>query len=432
MHKETTLLKTAPAKEVKPVTARLHPFDKPCFGRGRRVTILGATGSIGLNTLAALERNAGAEGFEFVALTAHGNADLLIELALKYRPEVVAIGDTAQADKVRDALASTKIEIFAGEAGVLQAAERPADWVCAAIVGAAGLAPTLKAAANGSVIALANKECLVTAGSGFMRTVAGFGATIFPVDSEHNALYHLLAGLSADRVAAIKKYYLTASGGPFLRTPLEELASVTPEQAVMHPNWSMGAKISVDSATMMNKGLEIIEACRLFHIPPDKCGAVIHPQSFAHGALFMRDGSVLTYMSPPDMRIPLQSAVTWPQTGEAFSAPTDDFPFPSALCFEPPNYERFPALRAAEEALRRGDAATAALNAANEVCVRAFLQKELRFDRIACTSYEVMSVIADKYAGESVKEGTEVLAFSLVVDEAARRLTSEKIRRFNG
>ncbi len=413
-------------KDYTRLPAGLHPFHVPCLRAGGRVSVLGVTGSIGTSALDVLESAGGAERFEFIAFTGARNAELMIDLAKKYRPQYVAMADESAAKIVKDALISEKITVLSGDEGVCEAASVAADWVCAAIVGAAGLRPVLRAARNGCVIALANKECLVTAGAGFMTLVAESGSTIFPVDSEHNALYQLLSGMKDTDPTAIETYYLTASGGPFLRTPLEDFTKITPAEAVKHPNWSMGAKISVDSATMMNKALEIVEACRLFGIKPDQCDAIIHPQSFAHGLLRMKDGGIFMYLSPPDMRAPIQSALLWPEVGADFSDNKQPFSL-LTLQFEAPDPVRFPAIGMAKEAMKRGEAATSAFNAANEICVEAFLQKRLPFDRISYTAYEVMHEVADSFPDEIFAGSLAAINRNLEADQCARASAKQKI-----
>ena len=331
----------------------LKPAPQP-----RTVTILGSTGSVGRNTIDIISRDPAAYSVE--ALTAQENAALLIEQAKALRPRYVAIGNEAHFQAVKSALASTGIEVAAGRAAVIEAAARPAEWVMSAIVGAAGLEPTLAAIKRGAVIGLANKETLVSAGAVVMREVTRCNAIMVPVDSEHSAIFQCLEQSNAE---AVEKIILTASGGPFRQKTLAEMAEMTPEQAVAHPNWSMGAKISVDSATMMNKGLELIEAHYLFRLPDEQIEILVHPQSVIHSMVAYRDGSVLAQLGSPDMRTPIAYALGWPKR---IAAPADllDFSKVRQLTFEAPDEVRFPALRIARETLRAGGGASSVLNAA--------------------------------------------------------------------
>ena len=339
----------------------------------RRLTILGSTGSIGCNTIDLIGRAAG--GYSIEALTANRNAAALAKQARQLRPRMAVVADPACYGELKDALAGTDVEVAAGPEALIEAASLPVDWVMAGIVGAAGLEPTLAAVKQGAVVALANKECLVCAGDLVMAEVERNGATLLPVDSEHSAIFQCFDFEQSDRVERI---ILTASGGPFRTMSREEMAGVTPEQAVAHPNWDMGAKISVDSATMMNKGLEIIEAHHLFPVPEDKIEVVVHPQSVVHSMVEYIDGSVLAQLGTPDMRTPIAFALGWP---ERIGAPTPrlDFSEVRELTFEPPDLDRFPALRLAREALRAGGGAPTVLNAANEVAVHGFLEGKLGF-----------------------------------------------------
>jgi 1-deoxy-D-xylulose-5-phosphate reductoisomerase len=339
----------------------------------RRVTILGSTGSIGCNTVDLIERNR--DAFEVEALTARNNVELLVKQALSLRPKFVAVADAANRAKVVEALSGTAIEVAAGSAGLVEAAERPADLVMAAIVGAAGLEATLAAVRRGAAVAFANKECLVSAGPLMMQEVAKHHATLLPVDSEHNAIFQVFDFEHPD---AIERVILTASGGPFRTARREDMARATPKQAVAHPNWDMGAKISVDSATMMNKGLELIEAHHLFAVPPEKLEILVHPQSIIHSMVAYVDGSVLAQLGTPDMRTPIACALAWPQRMAAPSARLDLAKI-STLTFEAPDFERFPCLHLAREALQTGGSAPTILNAANEVAVHAFLQERIGF-----------------------------------------------------
>jgi 1-deoxy-D-xylulose-5-phosphate reductoisomerase len=345
--------------------------------RPRRISVLGATGSIGESTLDLIGRDPSA--YQVVALTGGQNAARLAELAILHRAELAVIADPDGYAALRAALAGTNIEIGAGEEALLEAASRPADWVMAAIVGAAGLKPTLEAVRQGSLTALANKECLVSAGDIFMAEVARAKATLLPVDSEHSAAMQVMAGARPER---IERVCLTASGGPFRCWSLDQMRAARPEQALNHPNWSMGPKVTIDSATLMNKGLELLEAHHLFSLPATKLDVLIHPQSIVHCLVHLSDGSVLAQMSCPDMRTPIAYSLAWP---ERMHAPTKrlDLAELGTLTFEPPDEERFPALRLAREVLVAGGSAGTVLNAANEVAVEAFLAGRIGFLAIA-------------------------------------------------
>ena len=343
----------------------------------RSVTILGATGSVGVNTVDIIERSPGKYRIE--ALTANRNVEALAEQARRLRPAVAVVADPASYQDLKDALAGTGVEAAAGPEAVVEAAARPADWVMAAIVGAAGLEPTLAAVRRGAVIGLANKETLVCAGEFVMQEVRRSGATMLPVDSEHSAIFQVFDFEQSDRVARI---ILTCSGGPFRGKTRDEMKAMTPEQAVAHPNWSMGAKISVDSASLMNKGLELIEASHLFPVPNEKIEVVIHPQSVIHSMVEYVDASVLAQLGTPDMRTPIAYALGWP---ERIEAPADrlDFSTLSTLTFEAPDNDSFPCLRLAREALNQGGSAPTILNAANEIAVHGFLDGRIGFLDIA-------------------------------------------------
>jgi 1-deoxy-D-xylulose-5-phosphate reductoisomerase len=353
----------------------------------RRVTILGSTGSVGCNTIDLLLRHP--DGFAVEALTAHRDAARLAEQAQAVGARFAAIVDPALYPVLKEKLAGTGIETACGAAALVEAAQRPADWVMAAIVGFAGLAPTLAAIRRGVIVALANKEVLVCAGALFMEEVARWGATLLPVDSEHNAVWQCFDPMRQD---AIERIILTASGGPFRERSLVEMRCASPEQAVAHPNWRMGAKISVDSATMMNKGLEVIEAHHLFRLPHEAVEVVVHPQSIVHGLVAYRDGSVLAQLGPPDMRTPIAYALAWP---ERIAAPTKrlDLAAIGQLSFEPPDERRFPALRIARDALISGGSCPTVLNAANETAVGAFLEGRIGFLDIAETVERTLAAI---------------------------------------
>lgn len=349
---------------------RLEP--RPSLAQ-RSLTILGSTGSIGCNTLDLIERSPGL--FEVEALTAFRSVDRLAEQARRMRAKLAVIGDESRYADLKEALAGTGIETAAGGEALIEAAMRPADWVMAGIVGAAGLAPTLAALQRGTIVALANKETLVCAGSFVMTEIARNGATLLPVDSEHNAIFQVL---DFDRMDKVDRVILTASGGPFRSFSREQMSRATPEQAVAHPNWRMGAKISVDSATMMNKGLELIEAHYLFRLPPERVEILVHPQSVVHSMVAYVDGSVLAQLGEPDMRTPIAFTLAWP-TRMAAPVRRLNLAEIGQLTFEAPDAIRFPALRLAREALQIGAAAPTILNAANEVAVHEFLEGKINF-----------------------------------------------------
>ena len=343
----------------------------------RTVTILGSTGSVGRNTIDLIERDPAAYSVE--ALTANGSVKELADQAKRVDARLAVIGDETKYSTLKELLSGTSVEAAAGMDAVVDAADRPADWVMAAIVGAAGLEPTLMAARRGAVLALANKECLVCAGALLLAEVDRSGATLLPVDSEHSAIFQVFDFEQRDR---IDRVILTASGGPFWTRSRAEMASATPAQAIAHPNWDMGPKISVDSATMMNKGLEVIEAHYLFDMPEDRLEVLVHPQSIVHSLVGYIDGSVLAQLGTPDMRTPIAYALGWPRR---IAAPSHrlDLARIGALTFEPPDSKRFPALDLARQALRTGGAAPTVLNAANEVAVHGFLNGKIGFLEIA-------------------------------------------------
>ena len=343
----------------------------------KRVTILGATGSVGANTLSVIGEHR--ERFRVVALAAGSNADLLAQQARAFRPEFAAIAEPGNYAALKEGLAGTGIETAAGPEAVVEAARRDAEWVMAAISGAAGLESTLAAIERGAVVALANKESLVCAGELMMAAARASGSTILPVDSEHNAIFQVFDAQCRD---AVRRLILTASGGPFRSASREDMAAVRPVEALKHPNWDMGAKITIDSATMMNKGLELIEARHLFAMSGDAIDILVHPQSIVHSMVEYADGSVLAQLGTPDMRTPIAVALAWPErlsvTGERL-----DLAAIGRLDFEPPDPERFPALALARQALESGGTEPAALSAANEVAVAAFLSERIGFLQIA-------------------------------------------------
>lgn len=379
----------------------------------RRVSILGATGSIGESTLRVIAEHP--QRFAITALTAQRNAEKLIALARQFRPAAVAIGDETQLPAVRNALHPLGIAVFGGATGIAEAACIPADITVAAIVGAAGLIPTMRAIEQGASVALANKEALVCAGRLVMEACATHGTRLLPIDSEHNAIFQVLA---AEHRAAVEKITLTASGGPLLRRPLATFTSVTPEEAVNHPRWSMGAKISVDSATMMNKGLELIEAHYLFDLPASRIEVLVHPQSIIHSLVHYADGSVLAQLGMPDMAIPIAYTLSWPER-MAVTTPRLNLAEIGALQFEPLEAARFPALGLARAALNAGESHLIALNAANEIAVAAFLEGRIPFTGIAQT---VAGVVEGTKAA-SIASLEDVLA----ADQEARTQARELI-----
>ena len=340
------------------------------------ITILGSTGSIGTTTLNIIAQHP--ERFTCEALTAHHNVELLITQALQFRPSCVAIAQEEHYHRLKEALSGTNITVTAGEDAVIEAAQRPSDLVMAGIVGIAGLRPTLAAIERGATIALANKETLVSAGEFVLAQCQKHGATLLPVDSEHSAIFQVFEHHHPDAIEAVT---LTASGGPFRTLPPEALAKVTPEQAVTHPNWSMGAKISVDSATMMNKGLEMIEAYHLFPLKAEQIRVIIHPESIIHSMVHYRDGSVLAQMGMPEMATPIAYSMAWPERLE-IDTPRLRLTEIAALHFEEPDMARFPCLALARQALEKGRNLPTILNAANEVAVAAFLDNRLAFPHI--------------------------------------------------
>ncbi|MGQ0672465.1 MAG: 1-deoxy-D-xylulose-5-phosphate reductoisomerase [Hyphomicrobium sp.] len=379
----------------------------------RTLTVLGATGSIGESTLDLVGRTP--DAFDIVALTAQSNVARLAELAVKHRARQAVIGDEGGYADLKARLAGTGIAVSAGADALEAAGSEPADCVMAAIVGAAGLRPTFAAARQGRRVALANKECLVSAGTVFMETVKAHGAELLPVDSEHSAAFQALGSTAGHSVETIT---LTASGGPFRTWSRDAIASATPEAALKHPNWSMGRKITIDSATLMNKGLELIEAYHLFPVEPEQLRVVVHPQSIIHCLVAFTDGSVLAHLSPPDMRTPIAVALSWPAR---MSAPTArlDLVQLATLTFEAPDETRFPALEIARGALRRGGAAPAVLNAANEVAVQAFLDRRMGFLDIA----KAVASTLDMAESRGLLGSLSDLASVLAVDAEARRMT---------
>jgi 1-deoxy-D-xylulose-5-phosphate reductoisomerase len=390
----------------------------------KRITLLGATGSIGVSALDVISRHP--DRYEVFALTAHRQNDALFDLCCRYRPAyaVTATADAAVTLRIRLTEASVPTEVLQGNEGLIAVAEAPeVDTVLAAIVGAAGLLPTLAAVKAGKQVLLANKEALVMAGQLFMTEVARSGTVLLPVDSEHNAIYQSITINSSSNLydRGVRKILLTASGGPFRNMSLETLQTVTPEQACAHPNWSMGRKISVDSATLMNKGLEVIEARWLFDMPPERIDVVVHPQSVIHSLVEYVDGSTLAQLGNPDMRTPIAFALAYPERIDAGVKFLDLFEV-AQLTFERPDRQRFPCLDLAYQALRAGASAPAVLNAANELAVEAFLEKRLPFMRIP----EVIAATLERMAPQA----PESIGHVLEIDRQARQMASGVILRY--
>jgi 1-deoxy-D-xylulose-5-phosphate reductoisomerase len=357
----------------------------------RRVAVMGSTGSIGKNTLdviAHARKRHGDDALPIEALTAQSNVEMLAAQARKFHPRMVAIGDASAKERLKDMLTGTGIEVGAGREAVIAAAARPSDVVMMAIVGAAALEPALAAVRRGATVALANKECIVAGGALLHEAMVKSGAFVIPVDSEHNAIFQVLNGGSAEDVMNVT---LTASGGPFREWPMERMRGATPEQAIAHPNWSMGKKNSLDSATLMNKGLELIEAHYLFGIVPEKLGVLVHPQSIVHCLVSFADGTTLAHLSMPDMRTPIAHAIAWPRRIEGPS-PALDLASVKSLSFDAPDPGRFPCLGLAQSCLRTGGRAPTILNAANEIAVEAFLERQIGFLDIARVVEETLSI----------------------------------------
>ena len=385
----------------------------------RKVTILGATGSVGRSTLDLIDA-AEPGAFEVVALTANGNVQGLADAARRFKPRFCAVADAACGPQLEAALAGTGVACGAGESAVLEAAAMDADWVMAAIVGAAGLKPTLEAVRRGVHVAFANKEALVCAGPLFMQAARRSGAALLPVDSEHNAIFQ---AFDEARRAGVRRIVLTASGGPFRTASLDVMAAAGPEQAVAHPTWSMGAKISVDSATMMNKGLEIIEACHLFALEEERVDVLIHPESIVHGLVEYADGGLLAQMGAPDMRTPIAHALAFPERMETDVARLDLAAL-GQLSFSEPDGRKFPALDLARAAFRAGGCAPAVLNAANEVAVEAFLNGKIGFLDIAAAVSDALSEA--ERSGFSQVEPADFAAV-YAADAEGRRLARQAV-----
>lgn len=379
-----------------------------------RVSVLGATGSVGVSTLDVVcGRAAGAPEFDVVALAANTNVDALANAAIKSRAELAVIAEPSLHGRLKLLLDGTGIEAAAGVQAIAEAASRPVDVVVAAIVGIAGLPATLAAIQAGNNVALANKESMVCGGPLLRREAIRTGARLLPIDSEHNAIFQVL-----DRPERVEKLILTASGGPFRNASLQEMAAATPEQATAHPNWDMGAKISVDSATMMNKGLELIEAAYLFDLPEKTIDIIVHPQSIVHSLVHYRDGSVLAQMAAPDMRVPISYALAWPDRAE-LDTPRLEFATLGALTFEAPNLHIFPAPGLCRSALATGAAATTAISAANEIAVEAFLERRIGFLDICRVVEETLAAL-DRSGDWRIAKSPSSLDEVIAVDQAAR------------
>lgn len=385
----------------------------------RRISILGATGSIGASTLAVIAGRP--EDYVVDVVTAHGNAEQLAKVARAAHAKVAVIADPNGYAALKAALSGSGIAAEAGPEALVDAAVRPVDLVVAAIVGAAGLAPTFAAVKAGIRVALANKECLVSAGELFMRAAAESGITVLPVDSEHNALFQILDGRTHSGIARLT---LTASGGPFLTWSRERMQAATPAEALRHPNWSMGRKISIDSATMMNKGLELVEAHHLFALPSEQIAVLCHPQSIVHGLVTFTDGSILAGLGPPDMRMPIAHCLAWPQRSPV-PPKTLDLAAIGALTFEAPDLDRFRGLKLAREALEFGAVATNILNAANEIAVEAFLDGRIGFLSIAAVVEATLERALATLPAQSPGSIYEALAIDAEGRGVARALIAE-------
>jgi 1-deoxy-D-xylulose-5-phosphate reductoisomerase len=378
----------------------------------RRVTVLGSTGSVGCSTIDLLEREP--EIYDIEALTAHSNVERLAEQARRLRPRVAVIGDPDRYGQLKSALDGSGVEVAAGADALVEAAERPTDWVMAAIVGAAGLSPTLAAVRQGAIVALANKESLVCAGALMMAEVGNSGATLLPVDSEHNAIFQVF---DFDCREAIDRIILTASGGPFREFDLDTMAGVSVAQAVAHPNWDMGAKISVDSATLMNKGLELIEAHYLFNLPSEQIEVIIHPQSVIHSLVAYVDGSMLAQLGSPDMRIPIAYTLGWPHRISTPATPLDLAEI-ARLTFESPDDKRFPAINLCRQALKAGDGAPTILSAANEIAVQGFMAGRIGFLDIV----RIVERTLEKVPLSEIRSLNDVFAIDIAAREVAAAL----------
>jgi 1-deoxy-D-xylulose-5-phosphate reductoisomerase len=387
----------------------------------RSVTILGATGSIGASTIDLLRANR--DRFRVEALSAGRNVASLALLAREFKPRLAVVAEPSAYGELKSALAGTAVEAAAGPDALKEAASRPADWLMAAISGATGLKPTLAAIERGTTVALANKECLVCAGGLFMRRAAAAGATVLPVDSEHNALFQALSGGDRDDV---ERVILTASGGPFRTWTSAQLETATLEEALRHPNWSMGRKITIDSATMMNKGLELIEAHHLFGLAPSQIDVLVHPQSAVHGLVEFKDGAIVAALGAPDMRVPIAHCLAWPKRMPT-SVQRLDLAKLGTLTFEAPNLELFPALRLARGALEAGGAMPTVLNAANEVAVAEFMAGGLSFAGIS----RLVEAVLDAAVGRGATSEPATIEAALDIDYVARTSARELLPRLS-
>jgi 1-deoxy-D-xylulose-5-phosphate reductoisomerase len=413
---------------MKPIAATKRHDEMPDMGPvlARSVTVLGSTGSIGVSTLDVVRHareRYGQHAMPVAALTAQSNVNVLVEQALAVRPKLAVIGNEALHDELKSALSGSGIATAAGRRAIIEAAAMPSDVVMVSIMGAAAIEPAIAAIERSATVALANKECVVAAGAVFRDALARSHASVIPVDSEHNAVFQVLNGGDAGDVERVT---LTASGGPFREWPLEKMRGVTPDQAVAHPNWSMGAKISVDSATLMNKGLELIEAHFLFALPHDKLGVLVHPQSVVHCLVTYEDGSTLAHLSAPDMRTPIAFALAWPRRINSPSRKLDLAAL-GQLQFQAAAPDRFPCLGLALDCLRSGGLAPTILNAANEIAVEAFLGKRIRFLDIP----RVVEATLEEGTRESRNEAPDDLDGVLNIDARARRMAGQYCSRLS-
>jgi len=386
---------------------------EPAVARGmRNITVLGATGSIGTSTLDLIKRNR--DRYRVEALTAGSNGKALAACAREVGAKLAVVADQAAYAELKDGLAGSGIEAAAGADALVEAAVRPADWIMASIAGAIGLKPTLAAIERGMTVALANKECLVCAGGLFMRRAAATGARVLPVDSEHNAIFQALCSGPRE---GVRRIVLTASGGPFRTWSMDQIRVATPQQALKHPNWLMGPKVTIDSATLMNKGLELIEAHHLFALPSSRIGVLVHPQSVIHGMVEYIDGSVVAQLGAPDMRIPIAHCLAWPERLDG-PAPRLDLAKVAQLTFDEPDLTRFPALGLARQAMETGGAATTVLNATDEIAVAEFIAGRIPLLGIPALVAETLSAAA----GRGLLKEPDTIEAALAVDHESRDL----------
>ncbi len=383
----------------------------------KTISLLGATGSVGQSTLDLVRYHS--DKFQIHAVTAYSRVEDLARIAIEFNAKMAVIGDETKFIQLAELLSGTDIICAAGEEGLIEAADYPSDIVLAAIVGAAGLRPTLAAVRRGAIIALANKECLVCAGDLMMEEVKAHGAELLPVDSEHNAIFQVFED---DHPSSVSRLIVTASGGPFLNTNISNLQNITPAQAVAHPNWDMGAKISVDSATMMNKGLEVIEAYHLFPVQKDQIDVLVHPQSVIHSMVEYIDGSTLAQLGSPDMKVPIASCLAWP---DRISTPAKKLNLAEigSLTFFEPDYEKFKCLALARDALKAGGSATTVLNAANEIAVEAFLQEKISF-------LDISHVVSDTLEKSDMK-APHSLSNVFEIDKQARQMAKALLSAYS-